>query len=66
MFNPFMTEAVIIYKTSPFICSANQWIGFYVITTSFMKGLRSLGIIPYYIPLNRKFCLDLKEACFTV
>ena len=46
-----MTEAVIIQEglklhdggryhieTSPFICSANQWTGFYMITASVMKG----------------------------
>ena len=26
-------------ETSPLICSANQWTGFYVITASVMKGL---------------------------
>ena len=27
-------------ETSPLICSANQWTGFYMITASVMKGLR--------------------------
>ena len=27
-------------ETSPLICSTNQWPGFYVIETSFMKELR--------------------------
>ena len=27
-------------QTSPLICGANQWTGFYMITTSFMKGLK--------------------------
>ena len=26
-------------ETSPLICSANQWTGFYMITASAMKGL---------------------------
>ena len=26
-------------ETSPLICSANQWTGFYMITASVMKGL---------------------------
>ena len=39
--NFFMTEAVII-KTSPMICSANQWTSFYMITASAMKELKIL------------------------
>ena len=35
-----MTEADIIIETSPFICGANQWTGFYMISASVMKGLR--------------------------
>ena len=27
-------------ETSPLICSANQWTGFYMISTSVMKGLK--------------------------
>ena len=29
-------------ETSPFICSANQWTGFYMIGTSVMKELTSI------------------------
>ena len=29
-------------ETSPLICLANQWSGFYMITTSVMKELRSI------------------------
>ena len=29
-------------ETSQFICSANQWTGFYMISASFMKGLSKL------------------------
>ena len=29
-------------ETSPLICSANQWTGFYMITASVMKGLNKL------------------------
>ena len=36
-----MTEAVIIIETSPLICSANQWTGFYMITVSIMKELNN-------------------------
>ena len=32
-------------ETSPLICSANQWTGFYMITASVMKGLRVLALI---------------------
>ena len=28
-------------ETSPLICSANQWAGFYIITAFVMKGLKS-------------------------
>ena len=31
-------------KTSPLICSANQWTGFYMITTSVMKELNKTQI----------------------
>ena len=37
--NSFMTETVITVETSPLICSANQWTGFYMITTSVMNEL---------------------------
>ena len=33
-------------ETSPFICSANQWTGFYMILASVMKGL-NLSLIFY-------------------
>ena len=29
-------------ETSPLICRANQWTGFYIITASVLKGLREL------------------------
>ena len=32
-------------ETSPLICSANQWTGFYMITASVMKGLKHLAKI---------------------
>ena len=33
-------------ETSPLICGANQWTGFYMITASVMKGLRTEVIQP--------------------
>ena len=36
-----MTEVLTIIETSPLICSANQWTGFYMIGTSVMKELRN-------------------------
>ena len=30
-------------ETSPLICGANQWTGFYIITATFMKGLNTLS-----------------------
>ena len=38
-FNSFMTEVGYHIETSPLICSANQWTGFYMITASVMKEL---------------------------
>ena len=38
-FNSFMTGGRYHIETSPFICRANQWTGFYMITASFMKEL---------------------------
>ena len=39
-------------ETSPLICVANQWTGFYIITASIMKGLKNIGIA-----LDRVICL---------
>ena len=36
-------------ETSPFICAANQWTGFYMITDSVMKELNSGKITHLYI-----------------
>ena len=36
-------------KTSPLICRANQWTGFYMIRTSVMKGLK---IVPCHLGLS--------------
>ena len=35
-----MTEGRCHIETSPLVCSANQWTGFYMITASAMKELR--------------------------
>ena len=32
-------------ETSPLICSANQWTGFYMITASIMKELNKANLI---------------------
>ena len=32
-------------ETSPLICGANQWTGFYMITASFMKELNTLTYV---------------------
>ena len=37
-----MMEVPII-ETSPLICRANQWVGFYMIGTSVMKKLKSIN-----------------------
>ena len=39
-------------ETSPLICSANEWIGFYKITASVMKELIMLNM-PAYTLINR-------------
>ena len=36
-----MKEVAMIVETSLFICSANQWTGFYMIGTSVMKELKN-------------------------
>ena len=41
-------------ETSPFICSLNQWTGFFVIGTSVMKELSLLLAIRFYIFLTFK------------
>ena len=40
-----MTEGRYHIETSPLICSANHWNGFYMITVSVMKKLIHLGIV---------------------
>ena len=47
-------------ETSPLICSANQWTGFYMISASVMKGLRIFSAGIYLLKLNNK---KLKEQC---
>ena len=42
------------YRNSPLICSANQWIGFYMITALVMKDL----IFPEFLIIARKIYLD--------
>ena len=39
--NSFMTEAVNQIETSPLICWANRWTGFYMITASVVKELNA-------------------------
>ena len=55
LYDPFMTEAVMTepfhdggryhIETSPLICAANQWTGFYVITAYVMKMFENNQII---------------------
>ena len=40
LYNSFMTQVPVI-ETSPVICSANQWTGFYMIVNSVMKELKN-------------------------
>ena len=45
LFNSFMTEVTNV-ETSPLICRANQWTGFYMIGTSIMKELTDTSVLP--------------------
>ena len=45
LFNSFMTRGRYHIETSPLICSANQWTGFYMITASVMKELNKNNFI---------------------
>ena len=38
--SPFLDGGRYHIETNPLICGANQWTGFYMITTSVMKGLK--------------------------
>ena len=40
MYEPFQDKGRYHIETSPLICSANQWTGFYMITASILKGLK--------------------------
>ena len=42
VFNSFMDGGRYHIETSPLICSASQWTGFYMITTPVMKKLNDL------------------------
>ena len=46
-FNSFLRGLYHI-ETSPLICSANQWTGFYMITASVMKELREESFVTWY------------------
>ena len=41
---PFHGKGRYHIETSPLICCANQWTGFYLITASIMKGLAMPGM----------------------
>ena len=41
MFNLFHDGGQYYIETSPLICGANQWTGFYMISASIMKGLKT-------------------------
>ena len=43
-FDPFHDGDLYHIETSPLICGANQWTGFYMITTSVIKGLILLEV----------------------
>ena len=51
-------------ETSPVICSANQWTGFYMITASLMKELRKrhVGIIL----LLQNLLLNFEKLCVVI
>ena len=41
-------------ETSPLICSANQWTGFYMITAPVMKEIRKINF-PSRLPCNLQY-----------
>ena len=43
-FNSFMMGDRYHIETSPMICAAHQWTGFYVITASVMKELKKQNV----------------------
>ena len=45
-------------ETSPLICSANQWTGFYMITASVLKGLRIFSFLPQQQHIQSNFMTD--------
>ena len=47
-------------ETSPLICSANQWTGFYMITASVLKGLFLLKRV---FPLNENCIFSINCPC---
>ena len=54
-------------ETSPLICSANQWTGFYMITASVMKELRKSQISTLRsIHLPCFCCYMLKNAVLNI
>ena len=52
--NLFTTEVSYHVETNPLICSANQWIGFYMIWTSVMKELMQTGSKELHIKKPRE------------
>ena len=52
-------------ETSPLICKANQWTGFYMITTSVMKELNNTDYLFISLVLqNYPFALHYTCLCF--
>ena len=45
LFNSFMTDVPYHIETSPLICRANQWTGFYMIKVFVMKELIKSNIV---------------------
>ena len=52
---PFQDGGRYHIETSPLICGANQWTGFYLITASVLKGLRGGIVLSYTHIYGKKF-----------
>ena len=65
LLNSFMMEAPYHIETSPLICSANQWTGFYMIGPSVMKELKAAQYFPTksaIIDFDRAFDMPIVAA----
>ena len=68
LLNPIQDGGHYHIETSPMICGANQWTGFYMITASVLKGLRIIAseiIILTFLYLKQSLMATSEKRVYT-